>query len=142
LDGKRGETVVVNITSPSSDYDRPSSLLRSWLSDTYKLHIGFKGQPREGHTRTQARLRTQRPREGRGGRFRPYGLDTCAFFGSDLKTIAAPVAAGLSVGALVAQRRALSEVYSDMQPKSTDETTHFDEESHRERQLHPERGSE
>lgn len=140
--GKRGDTVAETITASSGDYARSTAPLSSWLGDTYKLHIGFKREPREGHSRTQARLRTQRPREGEGRSVPPQRLDTYAFFGSDLKTIAAAVAAGLSVGALVAQRRALSEVDSDMQPESTDKSTDFAGESHRRRQLQPERGGE
>lgn len=60
----------------------------------------------------------QRPREGEGQSILPQGLDTCAFFGSDLKSIARTVSCGSLFRSL---RRVLP--FKIFTMKSTDETT-------------------
>lgn len=114
LSGKRGDIVRCFTTPLSHDYEPPTHIQNSCLSDTYKLHIGFKRDSRQGHGRTNAKLSTKGLREGRGGQFHPKGLDTYAFSRHRCKSTAVAIAAGVCIGADVGQRRALCEVRQTM----------------------------
>jgi hypothetical protein len=89
----------------------------------------------------QARLHIQRPGEDAGRSIPPQsGLDTYVFFGSELKSIVAAVAASISYGDFVApQRRAHSEVILHMQPDTSSENA-LEAQQRPEPRLHPERG--
>jgi hypothetical protein len=71
--------------------------------------------------RTKAKLSTKSLREGRGGRFHPFGLDTYAFSSVRCKSIATERAAGLRNGPDVARRRVDGERDSTMDADNSDD---------------------
>lgn len=113
-DEKRGDAVTSVIAAPSCGYDRTTGADTGCISDTHKLHIGFKRHSWVKESRTKAKLSTKRPREGGGGRFRPNWLVTYVFSRHRCKSTAPALAVGLCIGAGVDSCRAHCEVTSTM----------------------------